>query len=382
VDNWDSSLNGAGILIDSKGYFTGTTTAATPTGGNGHPTSFIGNALLPATALRYRINDQWAVGLTATVPFGEVTHYPSAWAGRYYAQTTRLTDYNFTPMVSYQVTPTLTLAGGVQVDYVHAYLSQALDLGSIGANLGFPGATPGGNDGRAALRGSDWQVGYVLGTLWQATPALSLGVSYRSEMRQNLAGRETFTYDTIGIGSAINALTGALADSPGNARVPLPEQFTGGARYDFGNGWSALTEVEYTGWGAFHELVATTTNPANPANLTVTNWRSTWFGSLGAAYRPDDRWTFRAGTAYDEAAIPKSNVEPRIPDADRYWLALGAGYRWNDHVDINVGYDHLFTPHSTVRQSVAEPGNDLRGSIAGVSTTDANLVGLQLIYHD
>ncbi len=382
VEDFDASLNGAGLLLNSKGDFAGTTALGTPTGGNGHPKSFVGNAFLPSAALRYRINDQWAVGLTATVPFGETTHYPATWTGRYYAQTTNLTDYNVTPMVSYQPIPTLTLAGGVQIDYVHAYLSQALDLGTIGTEVGLPGATPGGNDGRAALRGNDWQVGYVLGTLWQATPNLSLGVSYRSEMRQNIKGYELFNYDSAGIGATINGLTGALADSRGNARVPLPEEITGGARYDFGNGLSALAGVEYTGWGAFHQLVASTTNPANPDNLTVTNWRSTWFGSLGAEYRPDDRWTFRAGTAYDEAAVPKANVEPRIPDADRYWLALGVGYRRNDHTDVNVGYDHLFTPHSTVRQSGAEPGNALRGGLDCVSTTDANLVGLQIVYHD
>src|ERR1700761_2410469 len=118
VETWDTSLNGAGILINSKANVAGTTIAGTPTGGNGQPKNFIGNAFLPATALRYRINDQWAVGVTATVPFGEVTHYPASWAGRYYAQTTTLTDYNVTPMVSYQPTPTLTLAGGLQLDYV------------------------------------------------------------------------------------------------------------------------------------------------------------------------------------------------------------------------------------------------------------------------
>jgi long-chain fatty acid transport protein len=382
VSDFDVSFNGTGLLLNSKGNFSGTTFVGTPTGGNGHPSDFIGSAFLPSVALRYRLNDQWAVGFTATVPFGETTHYPARWAGRYYAQTTNLTDYNFTPMVSYQPTSTLTLSGGLQVDYVHAYLSQAIDLGSIGAALAFPGAVPGGDDGRAALRGNDWQVGYVLGTLWQATPDLSLGVSYRSEMRQNIKGYELFNYDTAGIGSALNGLTGALADSRGNARVPLPEEITGGARYNFGNGWSALAGVEYTGWGDFHKLLASTANPANPSNLTVTNWRSTWFGSLGAEYRPDDRWTFRAGTAYDEAAVPKANVEPRIPDADRYWLALGLGYRWNDHTDINLAYDHLFTPHSTVRQDVVEPGNALRGSLDGVSMTDANLVGLQFVYHE
>src|ERR1700748_1088341 len=47
VENWDTSLNGAGILINSKANVAGTTLAGTPTGGNGHPSGFIGNAFLP-----------------------------------------------------------------------------------------------------------------------------------------------------------------------------------------------------------------------------------------------------------------------------------------------------------------------------------------------
>jgi long-chain fatty acid transport protein len=125
-------------------------------------------------------------------------------------------------------------------------------------------------------------------------------------------------------------------------------------------------------------------NPANPASLTVTNWRNAWFGSLGAEYRPDDRWTLRVGTAYDTAAIPKAHLEPRIPGADRYWLSAGVGYKWNEHTEINLAYDHLFAPHSTVRQSLADPVNAaaVRGGLDGVSNTNANLVGLQVTYRE
>lgn len=384
VNDWDISVNGAGLLLNSSGNFTGTTQAGTPTGGKTNPHEFISDAFLPAIALRYRLNDRWAIGLTATVPFGESTHYPANWTGRYYAQTSVVTDYNFTPMISWQATPELTLAGGMQIDYVHAYLSQAIDFGTIGAGAGIPGAVPGAMDGRAKVKGNDWQTGFVLGALWKPDPAWSFGLSYKSEMRQNLSGHETFQYDTAGIGQTINALTGAFADSRGSARLPLPWQADASARYDVNNQWSLLAGLEYTGWSGFHYLAVTSANPANPASLTVTDWRNTWFGSLGAEYRPDDRWTLRVGTAYDQAAIPKAHLEPRIPGADRYWLSAGVGYKWNEHTEINLAYDHLFTPHSTVRQSSADPANaaTVRGGLDGVSNTNANLVGLQVTYRE
>ena len=195
MNRWDISLNGAGLLLNSRGDFTGATSAGTLTGGPSNPHDFISDAFLPSFSARYRINDQWAIGFTATVPFGEITHYPSDWTGRYYAQTSSLQAYDFTPMVSYQATPELTLAAGVQVDYVHAYLSEALDFGTLGALNGIPGATPGANDGRASLHGQDWQTGFVLGALWKPDPAAHAraGLSLRRCARTSKVTRTSST---------------------------------------------------------------------------------------------------------------------------------------------------------------------------------------------
>jgi long-subunit fatty acid transport protein len=55
------------------------------------------------------------------------------------------------------------------------------------------------------------------------------------------------------------------------------------------------------------------------------------------------------------------------------------GYRWSDHTDLNFAVSHLFTPHSTVDQVQTGPGNTFRGSLSGVSNSDATLVSLQVV---
>ncbi len=379
VSDWDASLDATGLLLNSGGHFTGTTAFGTSTGGTAGPHAFIGDALVPAIALRYRLTDRWAVGLTLSTPFGESTDYPATWTGRYYAQNTDLVVYNATPMISYQLLPELTLAAGAQVQYVRSFLTEAVDFGTIGAVSGIPGAAPGADDGRAVLHGHGWGAGYVLGALWQPLPPLSLGLSYHSGIPQGLKGTETFAYDTAGIGATINALTGAFANSQGKADVPTPATLTGGARWRVADRWTALAGVEYTNWSSFRQLLIRSSNPANPADLTVTNWKNTWFGSLGLEYRPDDTWTWRLGTAYDEAAVPAATVTPRIPDANRYWLSGGLGYRWNGATELNFAVSHLFAPHSTIAQSDAGPGNTFRGSLTGVSNTNATLIGAQIV---
>lgn len=382
VNDWDASVDAAGLLLNSSGTFSGTTAAGTPTGGAGNPHGFIADAFLPAFAVRYRVNNEWAVGLTFTAPFGEGTDYPSGWTGRYYALNTDLLAYNATPVVSYTPIPEFTFAAGVQIDYVRAFLTQAIDFGTIGAGLHFPGAIPGAFDGSATVHGHGWGAGWIVGAYWEPMPALSFGLSYRSGIPHGLKGMETFNYDSAGIAATINGLTGAFTDSVGKADVPLPAQATMGARWRFADGWTALAGAEYTNWSSFRQLLLQSFNPANPSDLTVNDWKDTWFGSLGLEYRPDETWTVRAGSGFDETAVPAAHVNPRIPDADRYWISGGVGYRWNAMTEFDFAVSHLFTPHSTVDQSVLGAGNAARGSLFGVSNTSATLVSLQLVLRD
>ena len=377
VQDWDGSVGATGLILNSHGRFSATTSLGTPTGGLTTPHAIIGDALIPALALRYRLADRWAVGVSLSTPFGELTRYAPTWTGRYYAVNTDLVEYQLTSIISYQPLKDLSVAAGAQIQYARAFLTEAIDFGTLGAVSGIPGSMPGQNDGRATLHGHGWGAGFVVGAQWQATPDLTLGVSYRSEIPQGLKGTERFTYDTAGIAATIHALTGAFADSTGQTDVSSPETIWGGARWTIQDRWTALAGFEYTNWSSFRQLLIRPSNPANPVDLTLTNWKSTWFGSLGAEYRADEQWTLRLGTAYDEAAAPQVTLGPRIPDATRIWLSAGVGYRWNSDMDVNFGVTRLFSPHARIDQSAAQPGNALRGNLAGVSSSAATLIGIE-----
>lgn len=379
VGDYDLSLNLTGLILGSSGAFAATTAAGTPAGGLTRPQGFIGDALVPAAALRYRLNDRLALGVSFTVPWGEVTHYPDGWVGRYYAASTSLTVFNATPVIGYQITPQLSVAAGAQVQYARSRLTQAIDFGTLGALNGFPGAVPGAMDGMADLGGHSWGAGYVVGAMWSPSPVLDLGLSYRSEVQLVLKGKEHFQYDSAGIAATINALTGAFADSGGRADLPTPASVTAGARWRFADGWTALGGLEYTNWSSLRQLLVLPDNVVNPSSLTVLNWKDTWFGSIGFEFRPDDVWTLRVGTAYDMAGAPPETLEPRIPDADRYWISAGVGYRWTAHLDTNFAVSHIFTPRSTLVQSADMIGNEARGTLAGSSSSDATLIGLEVV---
>ena len=381
VQEWDASFNATGLLLDSRGKFAATTTVGTPTEGMSTPHGFVGDALVPAFSVRYRLNDLWAIGAAFSTPWGESTSYPATWSGRYYAIGTSLVAYDVTPVISFQVSPQLSLAAGAQIQYLRSHLTEAVDFGTLGALNHLPGAVPGAQDGQADLHGHSWGAGYVLGARWQATPDIALGISYRSEIHQTLKGSERFVYDDAGIAATINSLTGAFAQSGGQAELPTPAVLTAGAQWNVDDRWTFLGGVEFTNWNSLHRLLIQSNNPANPSAVTMLNWKNTWFGSLGAEYRVDARWTLRAGTAFDEAAAPRQTLEPRIPDADRYWISAGAGYHWSDGVDLNFAASHLFAPSSTIHQTVSQTGNLFRGNLDGTSSSRATLVAAQIVLH-
>ena len=60
------------------------------------------------------------------------------------------------------------------------------------------------------------------------------------------------------------------------------------------------------------------------------------------------------------------------------------GYTWRPGTDVNFAFSHIFTPHTTINQLGTAPGDleALRGSLMGVSSSNANLIALQLVMRE
>ena len=97
----------------------------------------------------------------ASSPWGMITDYDSS-VTRYYATMSDVKSANFQFIVGYQLTPELSIGGGLQVQYIKGRLAKAIDTGSIAlyyASLSpalahlLPSTTaPGANDGYVELR--------------------------------------------------------------------------------------------------------------------------------------------------------------------------------------------------------------------------------------
>ena len=381
VKDTDFTISMVVILPGSRGHYTtALTSAGTPTGGGVQPAGYISGALVPAFAVRHRLSSQWAVGLIVDAPWGLRTDYKAGWAGRYYGMKSALLTIDATPTISWQPTSGVELGAGLQIEYAQATLTSAIDTGTLGAVNGIPGSIPGAQDSFARLSGKNWSFGFTAGAIVRLTDNLTAGAAYHSTVKHDLQGPLTFTLDSAGVGATIRALTGAFTNTRATAPLPMPDVVNFGLRDQLSDDWTAMIEADWLHWGRFRDLTITAVNPAQPPDVTTANWDDTFFGSIGAEYHANRRWTFRGGVAYDQTPVPDATREARIPDSDRFWLSAGVRYRMTDQFDVNLTYSRLFSPTVKVALNPSIPGAALRGTLAGTTDFYVNCIGFQLSY--
>jgi long-chain fatty acid transport protein len=387
VKDWDAAASGIGILPNTSGSFTGTTAAGTPLG-TSTPHGIVNTALVPDFSLRYRLSDEFVVGVVTSSPWGMVTNYGPSWVGRYYATYSDVKTYNVTPMVSWQPVPEFAIGVGVQVQYLNGRLGKAIDFGTIGCSincmnpLGTPffHVLPGQDDGSVLLKAQDWTEGFVVGVTWKPTPDWSFGASYRSRLDGKMKGTETFTLDGAGVGATLNAVYGMFANSTASAVFDNPDVFTVGARWHINDQWTALAGGDWTGWSAFKTLTAHATNPHQPDDVSDMNWKDSWFGSLGVEYQACQDLILRLGTAYDESPTVDEFRTPGIPDNSRYWVSGGFGYQFTDHMGVDFSIARLIAEKADINLLASDPGNSSRGWLQGVVHMGVTLVGVEFTY--
>ncbi len=354
-----------------------TTVFGTPiTGGDGG--NLIRTGYVPAFTGSWEFTPDWFLGLSVNAPYGFETEGDGGWIGRYHALGSKLRGVEIDPMVAWKAADWVSFGAGFRAMKLSARLSSNIDIGTASAaGGGVPLFTPGDPafDSVASIKGDDWAYGYTLGMTLTPMPDTRIGIGYRSKMDATLRGTADFTLSPQG--QALSFASGQLVDTGATAAVTTPETVTLGIEHDLSPQWTVGAEADWTRWSRFQEIRVQFDNPAQADDVTRENWKDSWFLSLGATYHPDDDWTLRAGVAYDEGVIQSGAQRgPRIPDSDRYWASLGAGYKLTEATTINAAYSHIFAPTTTIAQSVSDPNNLVRGNLNGEIDASADIVSV------
>jgi long-chain fatty acid transport protein len=312
------------------------------TGGNGGDAGT--TKLIPAAYYIHPLNDQVALGVGLSAPFGFQTQYNDRWVGRYQGVETKLQSPALTLAASWKLDDQLSLGASLIVQRTSATLVQDIDLGAILAVPTGGALLPQEADGQGGLKGNDMGYGFGLGALWKPTANDRVGVNFHSQIDHTLSGNGICLVPS----NLVPLLGGAFVNSKGKADINTPWFLNLGWWHTLDEHFSFGVNASYTHWSSFKDLTIVYDNPKQPNSYQNFGYKNTWFTSIGGDYKPNDRWTLRAGLAYDQTPTQDSTRDPKVPDNSRFWVSVGAGYQFSDNLRLDASFTHLFVDDAKI----------------------------------
>lgn len=302
--------------------------------GNGNGGDAGGWHAVPNLYLAGRVSPDISLGLGISSPFGLATSYDADWVGRTQAIKSEIRTVNVNPSLAYRVNERWSLGVGINYQTLNAEMTSYTPAGLY------------------RVKGDDAAWGWNAGVLLNLSPAMRLGLSYRSAVDYRLSGSRS-------IGANSQAAT---------ADIKLPDSMVFSVWQQLSDRWEAMGDLSYTRWSTLDKLqivggFGTDVEPFNYKNA----WRVAW----GAAYKANDAVKLKFGLAYDRTPVQENSRSARVPDNDRMWFSLGGQWAPRNYGVFDIGYSYLYVRNPGIEQS--KLGTSLRGDY----DAGAHLLGVQ-----
>ena len=341
---------------------------------------------IPHGYISHQINDSMWIGLAMTVPFGMGTEYDDNWKYANRGISAEVLTFDFNPNVAWKVSEKLSIGAGMSIQYAAADLKKRKDIPGDAMDMGGNISVDGEVDA------DSWAWGFNVGLMWSPLENLRFGLSYRSKINHHADGDLEVTNAKLGGQSVAMVDTmlsqlGVLGTHDASASLSTPAWAMATAAWDVNELLSLYATFRWTDWSSFKELnidggsvSVPTMNGVIPLGLgdSITNeWQDTYLFSVGADFRFTNWWTCRAGIGYETSPIDNPSYRTAIiPDADRWWFAIGSSFQATDNMQIDVAAAML---HGVGEGSVyKEQGSSEK--VGHFENLDAFLFGVQMVY--
>ena len=322
---------------------------------------------IPFGYISHQMTDNMWIGLSMTVPFGMGTEFDDNWALAGRGISAQVLTFDFNPNVAWKLSDKVSLGAGLSIQYASAdlkmkqYQAADQDIASL--------------DSEVDADSIAW--GWNIGLMWSPLDNLRFGLSYRSSVNHNADGDLTIdnarinTADMADASEGLARVYGSMGVYDASATLATPAWAMATAAWDVNDLVSLYATFRWTDWSSFDELTI-----KSVTSSTITNkWQDTYLFSVGTDLRFTNWWTFRAGIGYETSPI--DNPEYRtaiIPDADRWWFALGSSFKATDNLQLDVSAAWL---HGTGERDLYGADHQPAGRF---DKLDAYLIGAQLVY--
>lgn len=284
----------------------------------------------------HRINEQFAVGLGFTVPFGLGTDWDDNWVGRYLALKTELMVFTISPVVAYKITD------GLSISAAFVYSFSNVEITRKNSQAPFPG------DAFIQLKGDDNAAyGYNLGLMYKPIETLSFGVSFHSQVKYDFEG----TANSEGLQQLIAA--GQLpVNEDITAKLTTPFNLAFGVAYDVLPNLKFSADFQYIGWSSYDTLKVDFKNPNFEDLASPRLYDDSYIVRFGCEYKPSKQFGLLAGIYFDKDPVKPEYLNPSLPDANRFGLSLGFEYNILKNLSVSASYLHIGASQVTVTNSV------------------------------
>lgn len=324
--------------------------------------------VFPTYFLVLPINEQWAVGFSQVVPMGMRSTWDRYGVGRDFAVDTRVETIALNGSVSYKFNDSLALGGGVTVQRTRGTVTQNVDIYHAAYErlkdiLPVP-IMPSTGDALIRVKVNNTAPSWFAGIVWKPTERDTIGFNYHATVKNKLEGKYNFHFgegdESITTIEMAEQLFPGLKLYPGGAKIKSRLNTPATASIDWVHQWNERlttgTSVLWTQWSEFKSLPLIDKASGSMIVEIPYKYRDTLMFSVGADYKLTDEWIVRGGLAYDQTPTRSTTRDLRIPDNDRTFVSLGAGYAPKSlpNFTFDMAYSHQFVKRARLKSTNVE----------------------------
>ncbi|QXO19255.1 outer membrane protein transport protein [Vibrio ostreae] len=326
---------------------------------NASASDYADDAIIPNFYFSQQIDDRWAIGFALGTNYGMKTDL-SGFNASHFGDSANIETMEANLNLAYKLTDAVSVGAGVR--YVEGE-------GHFGASaptrnaLSLPQGTT-----LKYMEGDDESWGWQVGTAWQINDAHRVAITYKSEVVMDFEGHaEGISYGT---------------HKPGKLSVTLPATAELATFHQLTPSWAVHTSINWTDWSTFDQLTAEF-NDGSSDLIKSENWKDNYRFAIGTTYALNQDWVVRGGIAYDLSAVSDEHRTATIPETDRTWLSIGAGYNVTQQLTIDAGFTYIFAKDASMsepRDASDQTAAAIGGAFDAQVTGNVWIAGVQASY--
>lgn len=318
---------------------------------------------VPNLFVSHSFNDDLAVGLGVTAPFGLGTKWDDDWVGKYLAVETELQVITVAPTLAYEIIDGVSLGASFIYSFAEVLITRKV------SQYPFQG------DAFVRLEGSEHSAfGYNVGLMLKPFDILSIGFSYHSEIDYEFEG----TAETTGSQQLLQA--GALPNGDVTAALTTPMNIAGGIALQVSEALLLSADFQWIGWSSYDSLKVNFIDPQYEDLASPREYDDSYIIRFGAEYRFNEEIAFLGGVYYDKNPVEPNFANPSLPDSDRLGFSFGVNGTLSEYISFTASYLFIRADELTVtnsREIYTDPGTS---KFNGTYNSFANILSFSLQY--